>query len=1840
MINDYVLRKINDKYDSLFFVDQNKKCFAHVCLICDTFVHPNELRKISIEEILKCEHILMNKEYTQFSPTMSTNYRVSQCKKKTDNNKLKHLFLSPRSSYVQNRKDARFKSGFSICNTCYTSLQKKKMPIYGIINNFCFGSPPKCLTELTEVEMAFITPIKTRGFCFTYTGGQQKQLKGSLSYFRIDKGEISQVADTLSNAGLSNNVIFLIYGQITPQQHKKALSKSFIRTKYVIDAIQWLKKNNLEWKKINTTIHEAIFAQKPIVIDHTKIVDSVSESIESQESYEVFFPDAEASKLQSNNNILCALQNTISNSVKSQHNINLKCNFTKFTVEDFNDNSIVNTCLLQFPYGIGGLYEYRLNAKGHISTYMDVQQYIRHLTRISQPHFHHNLFVLVLYNVYIKQKMYKTSLWRVRNNVDTKTIATDLTMDDIQSAINKKINKSKSDSFNTGSKLLDSIDAVSGNIPHTNEAARTARKCAEAMQHHLGCPSYFLTVTPDDDNSYFVQVYAETIVDDKQPLSSLSEETFYDRANMRTILRLKYPGICALQFEYFLDIIITNVLGWDMEQNTYNHHVPNTLFGPLDGFAIAVEEQGRKSLHAHMLIWVKDHNTIKANLHSKKRKERKNAEDYLCKQLDNIATCKFFNQYHCPSQELKRLVDHNCEKCRNYELSVINNQELRHLRYKSTDSDRHYIKCVTCNESYSIDNLMEKHLVKNVKIKNFKSFPDCHTRQLKSWAVAYQKPYNNFYPLHSAILDAAYNHHVHSASCFKNNNNDSTFSKKRKREIQCECRYKYPKPKMEKTEIENATEEPKRWYLWNGSFELRHIKEINIKRNVLDCFMNVSCPQITQSKMACNTNISMIMPGTAAQYTFKYATKSTQHDDEKQYKAVLEICERVLQKEPRDTLQKEARRRIMAGTYAHTSQNVTGAALAAWLLRKDSRFIFSHFMVWCPLRDIYQLLTGQKVSITVNIDPKTAYFKSSALDYLCRPKELDHLSPFHYYSKYKSIDKRFVRSQCEYMDFQNNTHFQHPSYRRKKKIFLQVVLIMSSRRFIKIHQYDFPDTANFVGNMLDENCTPNTCMEEYARISLLLLHHYRSYQDIQTNNSYCKKFRNLVKSRLIHSDDIQFLQNLLDAKSNSFRHFINGDKLERDTLPLTAITIDELMSDNAPNELVEDVNEEFDMYNQDHGLDIEFEKNYSVHACVPLDMSFYVLKHRGRLSCGTSMIATIDTGIGLQYNICTPIVQQPCLLNLNVETKNATYQTISQRQLAMIIITKSNYVVNSFPHLKQKPMARLLQANGTSKSILNWAGEACLDYEQKQAFQVIVSSFVLTFFYDSNGHQNKYSFFLKKEVRKLQKLVGHRIAKEKQLILFLHGPAGSGKSTVIDLVYKYASEFCSYMGHVTIEDNIIVLSAMTGVAATLIKGKTAHSALYLNQIKPFTQEQLEMWVGTKMIFIDEISFAGKADIVKINTNLQALKGALYKNYGGINIIFSGDMRQLEPIGKKPLYDEQVPQFTDLVNSFIEFKGIHRFSNDPEWGMLLNRFRNGETTEADIATINTRKVLHESDLPTNIRYATYFNADRDSINTALFCKRCENNKNDESLLPTTILIFSSDYKKTNNHKKTVPFNYFPFIWQFCGEDNIKPQQRQGRMDPVLKLFIGAPVIIPCNADVISGIANGTQATVVAIVLKQGTVIKHTLLENKTTIQSVLADEVDYITLQHTNPRAEPQLFNVYPKKHSFTVVLDEKDDYYHKFFDDKGFPTQYSAIQVPILSNFATTGHKLQGSTVASLFVHQWNYTQNWVYVVLSRIKKIEGLFIRQCLKHNKKAFAVPDNLRRMMANFHKKFPQQ
>ena len=78
---------------------------------------------------------------------------------------------------------------------------------------------------------------------------------------------------------------------------------------------------------------------------------------------------------------------------------------------------------------------------------------------------------------------------------------------------------------------------------------------------------------------------------------------------------------------------------------------------------------------------------------------------------------------------------------------------------------------------------------------------------------------------------------------------------------------------------------------------------------------------------------------------------------------------------------------------------------------------------------------------------------------------------------------------------------------------------------------------------------------------------------------------------------------------------------------------------------------------------------------------------------------------------------------------------------------------------------------------------------------------------------------------------------------------------------------------------------------------------------------------------------------------------------------------------------------------------------------------------------------------------------------------------------------------------------------------------------------------------------------------------------------------------------------------------------------KGQTPGVTMTQLPINMNDATTGHKLQGMSKDKLIVVSWSFIPNWIYVVLSRVRTLKGLFLLKPLPANcLEKFRVPRDL--------------
>jgi GTPase SAR1 family protein len=192
--------------------------------------------------------------------------------------------------------------------------------------------------------------------------------------------------------------------------------------------------------------------------------------------------------------------------------------------------------------------------------------------------------------------------------------------------------------------------------------------------------------------------------------------------------------------------------------------------------------------------------------------------------------------------------------------------------------------------------------------------------------------------------------------------------------------------------------------------------------------------------------------------------------------------------------------------------------------------------------------------------------------------------------------------------------------------------------------------------------------------------------------------------------------------------------------------------------------------------------------------------------------------------------------------------------------------------------------------------------------------------------------------------------------LFVTGKAGTGKSTLL----KYFVE--------NTHKRVVVL-APTGVAALNARGQTIHKffrfpARMLSQDEIKRVRDAELYKKLDTIIIDEISMVRVELTDNIDRFLRLNREQFSLPFGGVQMIFFGDLYQLPPVVKETEVKQHIASryrseyffdanvFSHVKLHIEELQRVYRQSN-PEFVSLLNAVRTGEITEGHINQINSR-----------------------------------------------------------------------------------------------------------------------------------------------------------------------------------------------------------------------------------------------------------------------------------------------
>lgn len=373
--------------------------------------------------------------------------------------------------------------------------------------------------------------------------------------------------------------------------------------------------------------------------------------------------------------------------------------------------------------------------------------------------------------------------------------------------------------------------------------------------------------------------------------------------------------------------------------------------------------------------------------------------------------------------------------------------------------------------------------------------------------------------------------------------------------------------------------------------------------------------------------------------------------------------------------------------------------------------------------------------------------------------------------------------------------------------------------------------------------------------------------------------------------------------------------------------------------------------------------------------------------------------------------------------------------------------------------------------------------------------------------------------------------------IFLTGPGGVGKSYYI----KQLKQLYGPRIHIT---------STTGVSSFNLTGRTIHSFSGIGAFK--TRESfdtvikrvkknptnIDRWRKCQLLVIDEISMLGAKMLEMLDLVARHFNDH-EKPFGGIQLIFTGDFLQLPPI------DDEFAFLSPLWNSLqlqtIYLTKMFRVA-DPVFTALLERVRVAQPLPEDNVLLFKRQKAYQklSD---------------------------ENSDNELRVLPTWMYS-----RKVNVNEKNMeeldknPNPELRFAPIYSSPDG--KQARAAHDGDVLRMKVGAQVMLTINFDVEDGLVNGSRGVMTGY---------------DSEIESVRVKFVDGRELSFGR----------------------------HEYVHEEDGKVKFHLRQFPFILAYALSIHKVQGCTLdcAVMDLGYSVFENSMSYVALSRVRSLEGLFL-------------------------------
>ena len=205
-----------------------------------------------------------------------------------------------------------------------------------------------------------------------------------------------------------------------------------------------------------------------------------------------------------------------------------------------------------------------------------------------------------------------------------------------------------------------------------------------------------------------------------------------------------------------------------------------------------------------------------------------------------------------------------------------------------------------------------------------------------------------------------------------------------------------------------------------------------------------------------------------------------------------------------------------------------------------------------------------------------------------------------------------------------------------------------------------------------------------------------------------------------------------------------------------------------------------------------------------------------------------------------------------------------------------------------------------------------------------------------------------------------------------------------------------------------------------------------------------------VLMVDKLSFVSSDMLDRIDQHLRLARDMPYIPFGGLHVVFIGDLYQLPLPGGLPIFASKLWPLFELC----ELDGNQRAARDPAWAALLARVRVGQWTQEDIQTLESM-VLKKYGNRKPAAGAVHLVATRRAVADG---KECVESAHAEMLECPAVDI------SVNACTLLPPEKAWPL-----SEDT-------GGLEALLGLAVDMPVMLRKNMDVQDGLVNGARGVV--------------------------------------------------------------------------------------------------------------------------------------------------------------------